>query len=77
MATWEYQTWRVEGVGSEGAVVIQLDGQHLRHRNDDHRLPFYQALADAGAEGWELTGTVSHGGGYSAALILKRPRQEG
>ena len=77
MRQWEYLTWRVEGVGSEGAVVIQLDGRHVRHRNDDHRLPSYRALADAGAAGWELVGTVSHGGGYSAALIFKRPKQEG
>jgi len=77
MLTWEYQTWRVEGVGSDEALVIQVDGRHLRHRNDDRRLPFHEALADAGAAGWELAGTVSHGGGYSAVLIFKRPKQEG
>ena len=77
MPTWECQTWRVEGVGSDEALVIQIDGRHLRHRNEDRRLPFHEALADAGAAGWELAGTVSHGGGYSAVLLFKRPRQEG
>ena len=77
MPTWEYQTWRVEGVGSDQALVIQVDGRHLRHRNDDQRLPFHEALAAAGTAGWELAGTVSHGGGYSAVLIFKRPTQEG
>ncbi|MDP8923787.1 MAG: hypothetical protein M3O34_13010 [Chloroflexota bacterium] len=63
MQQWEHLTWRVEGVGAERAAVIQLDGRHLRHRNDDHRLPFYQALTDASTAGWEHVGTVSHGGG--------------
>jgi hypothetical protein len=71
MPRWEYLTWTVyeDQPGLESVRLV--DGKP--HATED-RLP--EALARAGADGWELVGTHSVRRGW-APYLFKRPKREG
>jgi hypothetical protein len=67
MVKWQYMTWRVGDFGGASAHVRIVDGEELERKE---RPPFYEALARAGEDGWELVGMDSD------TLIFKRPLSE-
>jgi hypothetical protein len=64
---WEYMTWRVSDLGEASAHVRIVNGEELDRKE---RPPFYEALARAGDDGWDLVGIASD------TLIFKRPKSE-
>ena len=71
MQKWEYLTWGTEDTfGYSGARIYHVNGEDV----DDHR-SIYEALAEAGENGWELVDTIKTE--YRLALVFKRPKVEG
>jgi hypothetical protein len=69
---WEHMTWLIHAAGHEGASVDSIDGRKV---GEPPRM-FYETLANAGAEGWEVV--ASHSPSSSiVVLFLKRPKAEG
>jgi len=66
---WQYMTWRVDGFGDAGGTISIVDGNELKSQE---RPPLYEALARAGADGWELVAVTDR-----SRMIFKRPLVEG
>jgi len=67
---WEYTTWRVRSIWGQRAEVLVVDGVEFAA---EERPPFYETLARAGKDGWELIAFDSAEG----AIIFKRAKVEG
>jgi hypothetical protein len=64
---WEYMTWTVTpDMSGNNPLVATVNGRTAR---EQRRL--YEALCEAGADGWELVSTGEF------RLIFKRPSSEG
>ena len=66
MQQWSYMTWRAEHLGGENARVRAVNGEEF---DGKERPSFYEALARAGEDGWELVNVDANDG----VLIFKRP----
>jgi hypothetical protein len=67
---WEYMTLRAEAVGTAKACVLSVNGEEF---DTKERPSFYEALARAGEDGWELV-ALEPG---RVVMIFKRPLGEG
>jgi hypothetical protein len=70
MQRWEYMTWTTTETRT-GRSVRLMNGERL----DEYR-PEAPALAEAGAQGWELLAVVATGGKHDHTLYFKRPKVE-
>lgn len=72
MQTWEYLTVQLGtfGIKNDKLAVQFLNGQELR---DWKSVPLTQFLNQLGANGWEMSGTLSSPNGNINYLIFKRP----
>jgi hypothetical protein len=64
---WEYTTWKVRSIWGSHSQILMVDGQEI---DSEERPSFYEALARAGEDGWELMAFNSADG----AMIFKRPK---
>jgi hypothetical protein len=73
MQHWEYLTVRVEvtGFNNNTLAAQSMNGQVL---NDWKKIPLHQFISQLGADGWEMTGTVSIYGASHHFLFFKRLR---
>ena len=73
MQRWEYLTIRVEvysGFTTTTLAPYSMNGQVL---NNWKKIPLHQFIGELGAEGWEMTGTISVVGSAEHFLFFKRP----
>ena len=68
---WEYLTLDTTDTKA-GRAVRLVNGDRLEEYRPEH-----PALAEAGAQGWELVGVVATGGRQEYTLYFKRRRAEG
>lgn len=71
MQRWEYLVATVDWFGFNGNEpgIRSLNGQELK---DWKRTPLHTLLTQLGADGWEMTGTISVMGTKSHNLFFKR-----
>jgi hypothetical protein len=67
---WEFRVWALYEAAGSG-LVAYVDGVEVDY---EQRLPLSSALAQAGADGWELVSTHSHENGW-ATYVFKRPKR--
>ncbi len=73
MQRWQYMTVETSwfGFGNSQLAARIVNGQELR---DWKKTPLHVFLTNLGAEGWEMTGTISVPGIYPQHLFFKRPQ---
>ena len=73
MQRWQYLTVETGWFGmSKTQLAAQLvNGQEIK---DWKKTPLHVFLTQLGADGWEMTGTISVTGSYAQHLFFKRPQ---
>ena len=73
MPKWEYLEVKLTifGFNNENMTAQFVNGQPLK---DWKRVPLHEFINRLGADGWEMSGTISIYGSSDNRLFLKRPK---